>query len=289
MFCDWVNISVPEDSSHEVEQELRLILGMLGAVAGIRVGTSIVHRLDSGGTLKHTEKKGFSVFGASGGFISRLRIEGYFDNYLSIFASVPHRVTKMDIAHDVNSDAPPILKSLYRRAKKGDIKLTKKNLNPTQVKFLQKPRYDGEDSETVYLGNRTSEVHAKVYDKMAELQDKSFNIHKPLTHYKLNITSKVGISLKDVHSPEPLFWRFMGNVLPKPKNVPEWLPLGDNGFSIQPSAELLPAEVMRRKVDVSEEVASLLALADQCGENGFDYLLSLFKQKANRSHLSIVT
>lgn len=287
MHCDWVNISVPEDSTPEVDRELRLILGSIGALSGLRQATGELHKLSSGGTLKKTDGRGFSFYGASGAFLEALRANDLFDNYLSVFASVPHSVTRMDIAHDVFTDAPPVLRKLYSDCKKGKIQLTRKRLSPGQFSWSQHVRDDGADSGTVYLGRRTSEVYAKVYDKLKERQDAGFSDYTtPTTRYELTVSGKQGISLADVQRPVALFWRYMSGILPRPKSVPDWSPLDDAGFSVRPRRSLLPAEVLKQSVEDSLELDKLIGLARDIGPHGYDYFLSLLASKSGAPDLA---
>jgi hypothetical protein len=285
MHCDWLNVTVPDDASHEVSCGLRKILSVVGAVAGAQMGASIVYRTVDGGTLKHSEKRGFHIFGASGGFLGSLREHKLFDSYLGLFAGLPHRVTKMDIAHDVLIDAPPVLSRLYARARGGDIHLTRKSISPSNVTYIQMPRPDGSNTGTVYLGRRTSEVHLKVYDKMWERLCAGIDGWEPTTRYELSVTGKAGASLRSAAEPAALFWNYMGDVLPVPSNAPVWTPLDDEGFQIARTGALLPAEVLSRKVANCPEIGALLALADDCGPHGFQYLLSQLTRRHNRSSL----
>lgn len=73
------------------------------------------------------------------------------------------------MALDVASHAPPLLQALYGRAARGEVSLTRKTLDPGRHVFRYiGPGPDGEDTGTVYLGARSAEVKARVYDKRWE-------------------------------------------------------------------------------------------------------------------------
>lgn len=279
MHCDWLNITVPESCSDDVHREVSAVLHAVGAIAGIELAGKQIHRLTSGGTLQHSRKNGFDMYGASGDLLASLRSSGYFNEYLSCFAWRPHKVTKLDIAHDVFTPSPPVLKRLYGRCKAGKMALTRKSLTFKQFNFVMRPHSDGGDTGTLYLGRRTSEVYAKVYDKQAERLDKGFDCDGPCTRYELSVTSKVGVSLADVISPDAMFWRFMSTVLTPPASVPDWVASTHEDYNLGPRADLLPAELLSRKVETSAEIGSLLALADTIGPEGFSYFLSRLKAR----------
>lgn len=281
MHCDWVNISIPDSSYDEVYSELMPILYNLGELHAVRLAQSVLYRFaGSTGTFKETSKKGFTIFGASGAFLGLLRANGSFDDYLSCFAGRPHRVTKMDVAHDVPVDARPVLSKLYAKCKAGKVALTRKTISPGQFHFFKGAHSLGGDTGTLYLGNRTSEVHAKVYDKQSELLDKGIPCDDFVTRYELSATSKVGITLKDVHSPESLFWHYMGKVLKAPANVAPWVKNTCEGFQLPPRAELDPMELLRKQVLDNPSLEALVKLADSGGANGFTYLVSLLRQSS---------
>jgi hypothetical protein len=129
-------------------------------------------------------------------------------------------------------------------------------------------------------------VYAKVYDKQAERIDKGFDCDGPCTRYELSVTSKVGVSLADVISPDAMFWRFMSKVLDPPPSVPEWVASDHEDYKLPTRADLLPAELLSRKVETSAEIGSLLALADTIGPEGFNYLLSRLKARHKREALA---
>lgn len=276
MHCDYLNVSVPETDSSAVDKKIVRLMCDIGAVAITDELFKIIG--GSGGTLKHVTKRGFSFYSASGSLLTSLRSFGLYNDFLSVFSDHPHRVTKIDVAHDLPCSSQPLLDDIYLRANSGEIKLTRKGLNHVKKQFSV--GVDGFDTGTVYLGARTAEVRARVYDKQQERLDKGFPWDDgPTTRFELTATNKVGISLKDAAEPSALFWRFMSDLLPAPANAPEWVP-GGIGFVMPGRPDVLPVDLLKRKVSQSPEVQILLDLAADCGPKGLDMLFRLMRQRA---------
>ena len=222
MHADYLNVTMPDGDAPDVESELLKIVAAVG-------GTSItdgLYKLTSGGTFRSEAKRNFHYFGVSGDFLATLREHALYDAYLGAVAYAPHKVTRLDIAHDVyDSDSPAVLARLVRatRSEKG-VRLSRKKLNPqTQVRTMFSMSDDGRDTGLVYLGGRTAEVKAKVYDKRLERKQVA-NVDFPAcTRFELTVTDKVGVSLRDAQSPEAIFWNFMSEVLPAPPDASEWV------------------------------------------------------------------
>jgi hypothetical protein len=280
MHCDYLNITVPEDASGGVTQEVLKIVSAVGAQAVTRG----LYKLATGGTYKVDDKLGFSFFSASGDMLSALRGSDSFASYLSAFASVPHRVSNMHVAHDLHgSDSPAILKALVKKARSGaGIKLTRKKLNPqTQVKSILSQSVDGRETGSVYLGSRTAEVRAIVYDKQNERLQRASVVVPPCTRFELSVSGKVGVSLRDAQLPDAVFWHFMRDVLPVPSGVPDWAPNGVF-FELPAKVALLPATALKKLIQDSPQVEQMFRLADSVGPKGYEYMLRLINDQYQR-------
>jgi hypothetical protein len=285
MHCDYLNVTVPDTHSHSVLREITALLIGIGAVRG----NEALWRLGSG-TLRIEPKRGFVTCSASGAVLESLRAADRYMDYLSVFADGPHRVTKMDIALDRYHDlSAPILCDVYDRATGSGIALTRKRIQPQHVRKLFSPGADGVDTGTVYLGARTSEVRARVYDKQHQLQGLGVPCPTPITRYELTITDKSGASLRVAAEPEPAFWHYMSGVLPAPSNV---LPFVREtvGFDLPKRVGRLPAALLAERVASSAEIGLLLDLAGECGPHGLDYLLrQIRKRHARDSSVSLAS
>lgn len=276
--CDYLNVTVPTDRADDVLSEILPLFSLLG-LAGERFGKVLLHRTEEGGTFRFEDKDRFWMFGASGVALATLRAAELYPSYLGAFAGVPHRVTRLDLAYDIGYPAPPLLSDLYTKAhSETGVKLTRKRVLPKNVSFITSRDPEGRDTGTLYLGARTAEVRAKVYDKRQERFQKTGQLlSHDWTRYELTVTGKAGASLRDAHSPSALFWKFMTEVVgrDRPSDVPEWVPC-EGGYELPDKVSLLPAEVLKRSLERSAEVAQWLVLADQLGPHGRAWLKSLF-------------
>lgn len=207
----------------------------------------------------------FKVLSASGTALVGLRQAQVYGEFLHSFASGPHRVTRLDVALDMAVHAPPLIRSLYERACQGDILLTRKRLRPDRhISLHLGPNADGEDTGTLDLGGRTSEVKATLYDKRQERIVKGFDDPGPWFRVELTVTAAVGVSIRDAWAPEPVFWHFMGSalagVVERPTGLPAWVP-GDSGFKLPPRSVVDPVQRLSRRLERSRELLDLCELA----------------------------
>lgn len=280
MICDRVNLTFPESVSTGLLSDIGLVLNAAGATSA----TDSLWRHCDGGTVFLEHKRGFTVMQVSGALLGTLRKCGLYDDFFLPFVGVPHRITRLDIAHDVARDSPALLKRLYSKARSGSVGLTRKKLRGHQIRKLFSPGLDGRDTGTVYLGSPTAEVKARIYDKAFERYCKAgIEPIGPLTRYELTITNKGGASLSDVFSPSAAFWHYMGDVLRRPANAPDWSP-SDSGFDLPKRSSLLPYEILSRKVADSAEIGNLLSLASDCGPMGLETLIRKIRERHSRDH-----
>lgn len=214
----------------------------------------------SGGTL--TAKRYGSVvsLGASGRFLASLRAKSFLMEYLAALSTVPHRVTRLDATMDVDVDAPPVLHRLVNRARTGSgVQLTRKRVPSCHVSTFLSTRLDGRVSGTAYIGSRTAPVRLCVYDKQKERVDAGQLDAPPCLRYELRLRHGQ-VTLRDVAEPASIFWHSMQHVLKRPVGVPDWTPALD---TFSPERVVVPAdERLRRRVEGSADLASLVALAD---------------------------
>lgn len=277
MHVDYLNVSVPETISATVHDSIKEVLDYCGA----RQLSDEIFRLGDTGTVRLKRRNGYGLVGLSGDALRHLRTVDQMAATLWAFAVHPHRVTSLDIAHDVTIQPRGVLNSLWRKARgKKGLRLTRKALTRANVnKYVVDSLYDDGVTGTLYLGSRKSEAHAKVYDKRNEILDRTGNdIGYDLTRYELTVTSKMGVSLSDVDNPEPLFWHFMSEVLPPPVGVPNWI-AGGQGYTMPERRKLVPAEKLKQVVEDSPEIERWLRYADEAGPNGREYLLGLLRRK----------
>lgn len=234
----------------------------------------------SSGVLRCERKSGHVRISASGGVLSHLRGLSQFDNYLALLASHPHRVTRLDAAHDVLTDASPVLRR-FLKANPREFSLSRQR--PLRVKSFLCARLDGLTSGTVYLGHRTrSRVTAKIYDKSLEQFERLGLVMPDTTRYELTFRDGLA-SLRDAHDPTGIFWAHTGSLLDRPSGLPEWSPCSDLGWSYC-RPPLLSYDRLKRLVSNSSELDMMLIHADNLGESGRNALAHLLMQKLELLH-----
>lgn len=278
-FCDYFAISTARDDADALIANLEPVID----AAGGYLDDTRTYRFENGGTVKTYRRGPVFVVGTSGQALAQLRALNLFDRYLfSIMESPPVRVTSLHATQDFYLDAPPRVRSLFKKARKGRLRLSRKAIKPGNIEKRFGVDDRGEETGTVYLGKRTSEVWAKVYDKRHERECRGFPDPGPLLRIEVAATSKLGISLRDVHSPGPLFYHFAApDLTAAPDGMPPWTP-GGLPLKLPPPAPLLPAQRLKRLVEASPDIQRALELARQIGPHGMAYLvrrLELSQQK----------
>lgn len=265
--ADWVSVSCPVDLAPLVFDALRPVVSDVPGVSALSTGHGWAFPF--GGLIQARTRSSskVTVISASGAALAALRSAGVWVDYLRVLASDVHRLTRLDVALDVLIDAPPLLERLYRRAAAGDLALSRKSLDPARhlSRYLA-PGPTGMDTGTVYLGARTAEVRAVVYDKRKERLVKGFADPGPWLRVELVVTAAMGVSLKDAFAPAPVFWHFLASALEgivvRPVDVPAWVPGGESvGFSLPPRSVVDPVRRLVRRLERSQELRDLCGLA----------------------------
>lgn len=279
MRVDYLTVTVPQDSADQTYKDFMAIVSSCGGVQR-RVPPDSdwqIFSVGSSGAMKVIPKGDILIFSSSGDALRVMREKGVYTDYLWSFAEVPHRVTSMDIAHDVSVYTPPVLRSLWRKAhSKTGIHLSRKRVpSKNVVHHVNKGAFDGARTGTLELGGRKSEVHCKVYDKRQErFTNAGIDLGHWLTRYELTLTSKMGITLRDAHIPDPVFWHFMREVISPGTDIDPWSPC-EGGFDLPPKVASLPAARLKARLESSAEFLSWVALADEIGPSGRQYLSRL--------------
>jgi hypothetical protein len=207
---------------------------------------------------------------------------------LALVGEFEHRVTGAHIALDRVEDGQLVVKRILRRGLRGNVRLTRKRVPGHHVRsFMGKSHTGSGTTGTVYLGRRTSDVWAKVYDKRNELLSRLSVLSPeavaladsgPLTRYELALGRHVGLTLGDLESPAPAFWHHMAALLTVPAGTPKWEP-GASGYWLPPRREVLPAQQLELLLDQSHDVRRMVKLADDIGPKGREWLVSRFTKR----------
>lgn len=278
VFADDFRCSMPGDAWADVQGELSRIAGDAGFLPEYSNDRASQLRLD-GATIKSELTRGLRVVSVSGQALARLRMLRMLGEYLGAVGQVPHRVTGLHATLDRQEPTPPVLASLLAKSESSEgLRAGRKRIPAASLlRFLQR-RPDGADTGTVYCGRKHAEIRPVVYDKRQERLDRGLaDIGHDLTRYELRLRSGVGMTLRDVHDPAPVFWHYMApDFLQRPEGVPEWSP-GAEGFVIDRPSPPLPAARLLRAVEGSDQLRELVKIAASF-PGGAEYLCALVRR-----------
>lgn len=280
--CDFLMATVPWDRSGGTGDDV------LAAAAAVnlfeRPGQAGVFEATSGGTIRIARRGQVLCLGFSGAVIQAMRKAGVYNDVLWALAEREHRVTRIDAAYDLRTGAPAVIRDLYEYGKVSGLRLGQR---PAPVSLTGwKIGVSGEETGTLYVGDRSAELRARAYDKRQERVDKGYGDPGPWLRYEVVVTGRLGISLKDAADPTALFWHYASPTLLVPPDgveVPRWVK-GGIGFDLPQRQPVEPFERLKRAVEGSETIRHLLRLADACGRHGRRALLSLIEQLKLESH-----
>lgn len=275
-FCDWLDVTFAPDNWPYPELNL-LLLGAGFIVRREITGGSTYVPPGGYGTVKFIQAKLYAKVSISGSSCGVLRDLGLWGEVLSILSSSPHKVTRIDAALDLPTDAAPFIAHLRRKYPEGMVNLGRKAL---PVKVMLEVRPDGLESGTYYVGHRTSARRTcRVYDKALEMLSKRGAKLPPTTRVEVTAKKDAGATLRDAYMPDALFWDIASPaILKAPEGVPMWVPDTEMGFP-SPTHPFEPAEVLRRRIEASAEIEALIAVADSMGDSGRQYMIHLFTRR----------
>jgi hypothetical protein len=239
-----------------------------------------------GGTIKIYETKQVGVVSLSGASLAHLRLRGLFGEYLAAVGQEPHKITCLHPAFDQRVDAPPRIQSLYARAKRGLVSLSRKALDPRQGldAWLKPGVVDGRQTGTVYLGGKSAHVRAAVYDKRDERIRAGCPDPGPMLRHELRLKghAAAGCTLRDAFDPTAVFWHYAApDLLRRPQGVADWAPLAA-GYELPPMRVYDPQERLQRIVDNSLDLARLFELATALGPRGLDIVTRAIRARYSR-------
>jgi hypothetical protein len=277
-FCDFVGVTVPADEWAGLRVDLSAELDAIGMGVEVDQDRTVLWRSsDAFGTVKASRVGAVWAIGCSGTVCAGLRAAGRFMAYLAAIGARPHRVTRLDAAVDYQVDAAPIVAALAQAGRRGELSLTRKGIAPSAVESYTGLRADGVETGTVYCGSKSSDVRMVVYDKQHERARRKLPDVGPRVRYELRLRGGTGVTLRDCAEPHGAFWHYAApDFLPAPPNAVPWV-AGGTGYALERVAPLGPAERLKRRVDCSAELASLIALAGECGPYGAELLLSMVR------------
>jgi len=280
-FADYLSLTTPIESTDAVVSDIMPVLDAAGGSVEFGDEFSSTIRVGPTGTVVLKRRHGVFCVSASGDALGTLRTSSLFGEYLAALSPHPHRVTRLDATLDVVADAPVLIRSLWRLASAGRIALSHKRVPGVNCsKFISPGAIDGRDTGSIYIGSKTAEIRAAVYDKRNKLFVDTGSDVGPLTRYEMRYKSGVGCTLADAWDPTGVFWHYAApGLLVRPDGVQPWVPHAE-GFEMSERQTFTAAELMDRKLDGSSDVRRLLELAEQVGPLGLDLLCQRLRRMA---------
>jgi len=233
------------------------------------------------GVVKVTSRASYVSISASGQALAHLRAHRIFGEYLNRLSESPHKVTRLDATVDVLRDAPDVIDELRGVYPMGKINLSRKAID---TRLMLSIRDDGRETGTFYAGHRSgtsARVTARVYDKQLERLERASVEISPTTRYEITFGRDYGCSLADAANPKSLFYSHSSPLLLPPlDDVSPWVSYG-SVFAYQPEKQVkrLPANALADLVSRSNDMKTMLLLADASGEEGRKYLCRLLSDR----------
>lgn len=269
-FCDYLNVTTPSENDAYLLERLVPLFESLGPIeatpdGSYRVFTLTSDGLISRGTFKLKHRGKVLLISASGGVLDLLRSSGSFPEYLSILSDVPHRVSMLHATQDYLFLSPSqAILAVKAAAIAGNLSLTRKRILPSQVSSLLRVNPDGEETGTIYLGNRANaDVWAKVYDKREERRFRGAVDPGPIVRVEIAVQSDVGATLRDAFNPFDLFFNFAAKSLVQaPEGFVGWAPYGE-GYATSPRVDRTVLERLENVLSFSQDLPKIIALATE--------------------------
>lgn len=274
VFCDYLDVTCKPDSSFV--SELTAWLQSRYPIIFSDSGDSL-YKIGLG-KLKLEQKNLFHRASASGGVLEQFREDGVFYDYLSLLASVPHKVTRLDAALDVLVDTPKILRSLENKYSDDKVSLSRKSLKVTRMYSCRES--DNQLTGTWYVGHRSkARVTARVYDKQAHLLSLYSLDIGSRTRYELTFRKDLGCTLRDAAMPHSLFYHYASPaLLEKPPGIAEWEPHGE-GWEASPVDTSVDWVKFWSRFDASPEMDVLCRLAASFGDEGVEMAIKRIRAR----------
>jgi hypothetical protein len=277
--CDWLDVTCPEWVMGEILDDLIEVL----LAAGFEESGG-VWRSESGGVIQAGLYRGrlFRV-SCSGRSLADLRSAGLFESLLSGFVGFPYRVTRLDAAADFRIDGADAIESLHAAYPRRHVRLGQR---AQKMSTMLAPRdWDGRESGTVYVGHRsTSQITCRVYDKRKEVLDRTGeDPEHDWTRVEVTVKGKSGDAsgptLRDAVEPAGLFWCYASpSIVRATESACDRVSGVAEGWSME-RVELLPAQVLKGRIEAFSTLDHMVRVADRMGPEGRRWLKSRLSEK----------
>ena len=260
-FCDFLNITVPKFASTQLRADLMPLLDLLCCTEGAE-NTFMVPTIVGGGAFKIKPYGKFTIFSASGGFLTHLRNSKHLQAYVALFWAIPHRITRFDATCDFGLDAAPYVAEALRLGDAGLVSFTRKSIPVADIgRHLS--NFRGRLTGTAELGRRGSyRVFGRIYDKQFERMNR-FKIEIPdRLRIELELDNRVGCCLWDVLNAEGVFYHYAKQFVEPPDGLSLWAPLGE-GYVLEKSEPRSVSERIEAIFNQSFDIKRVLQLIKQ--------------------------
>lgn len=273
VFTDHLSVTTPMDDWAAMRESVSPLFDSIGAGVEFDTDSETLWRAGTG-TCRAKRYGMVMMLSATGSFLAGLRVKAILDEYLATLGQHRHSVTRLDASLDLPVDASPVIAALVAKVSSDEgLRITRKRVRPDDCTRFVHVRADGQDTGTAYLGPKDADVRPCIYDKRQERLDKGLCDVGPLTRFECRIRKGMGPSLHDASRPTAIFWRFMGDVLPRPANAPVWSP-AEVGFVLPARVGLNATERLLRRLEFSADLRDMLKLAHEVGPYGLSFFQS---------------
>jgi hypothetical protein len=218
---DYLRFTVPQSDKHSTLSAVTPFLDSIGAA-----DDGVIYRGLSGGTMSTRDAYQVTAFQFTGALLDEIRSHGLWVEFLTSIAVLPrYRLTQTHLTVDVSYPGWLYVPTVYEQARQGRLKIGQRFDFTKDVKQYFSPSHysPSHDTGTVYLGSRKAERRLKVYDKAQErFENRGYEI-SPTTRLEIELSSKTGVTLRDVFSPlECFYFHVPHEVITPPKGLKGW-------------------------------------------------------------------
>ena len=274
-FCDYLNVTFPSYAINELEIDLNGLFDSIGLSHDEAAKT--YHLANSPGALKFYKNARYAVLSISAGILKHMREQKAFDTLIEIISKYEHKITRCDATADFHVPYAPDTIARYKNlVQTQDVYLTRKKIGLTEHETRLSNNINGDETGTIYLGHtKTHSVCCKVYDKTHEQQSKYNLTISQTVRVEITLKNDTGVSLRDVHNPESIFYNYAyRSLVEPPPHFTGWLPNGSS-YQLPPQKDLFtPAGKILNIFKNSNDIARACTMAVKAyGDDALDTLV----------------